>query len=766
MSQAEELLRGLGADEIAAYTTRSGLEPYIVIGDDRVIRVPDELKRLGVQYDHNIETVTFKCPRFWDEHDMSAMKIYVNYRTSDKKLGSYPVKSVTVDGDDMYFDWTISDHVTKTHGNIAFLVCTRKTDEEGNESNHWNSELCVDCYISEGLEASETILRENSDTITFLLTRMDEVNAIATPEAMQEYANAWLQNHRDTVLQEIEHKADETLKTIPDDYIKTYNAAQEAIRTKADAVYNEASGEGVIFVTNSSDDHIKGFRLLGKTNQVATTGANMWNPEEATHPLAGTMRYRMVVEPNTTYTLGISRGSVNGLYASVNSDMTDSFAVNYGKKSLTFTTGDVTVVHLQVYSESQDFTDNDVVYFNKGGAVIVEPYSGGAESPRPTWPQVLDEISSEITIYGKNLARLGTDLNTSTAGLTLVGNGDSSQVTVNGTATSATSHVLMRSGILPPGKYTISVHGLNKIDSNNDRLYAVQKSDSSMLVNYIQTGAPKTVELTEYSEIKIDAVFSAGSAYNNRIISVQIEVGETATEYEPYAKHQVCQVDTDLPGVPVSSGGNYIDSNGQQWVCDELDFERGVYIQRVKKIVFDGTEEWQSQSIDLDNCIGMHLMDVPWGAPKGQFTLKCSHFIVGLSGTSGRTLNRCAYNNLLTNFLINADKTVCGDTISRFKTWLGNEYRSGNPVTLHIALAEPVEIALTEQEIALCLDLKTNYHNTTVFSDRDAYMVMKYIADTTIYIDEMSTNIADERIQAAVDNWLEAHYVSAEGVSF
>lgn len=36
-----------------------------------------------------------------------------------------------------------------------------------------------------------------------------------------------------------------------------------------------------------------------------------------------------------------------------------------------------------------------------------------------------------------------------------------------------------------------------------------------------------------------------------------------------------------LPGIPVNSGGNYTDENGQQWVCDEIDLARGVYVQRV-----------------------------------------------------------------------------------------------------------------------------------------------------------------------------------------
>ena len=38
-----------------------------------------------------------------------------------------------------------------------------------------------------------------------------------------------------------------------------------------------------------------------------------------------------------------------------------------------------------------------------------------------------------------------------------------------------------------------------------------------------------------------------------------------------------------LPGIPVTSGGNYTDPQGQQWVCDEVDLERGVRVQRVYK---------------------------------------------------------------------------------------------------------------------------------------------------------------------------------------
>lgn len=58
-------------------------------------------------------------------------------------------------------------------------------------------------------------------------------------------------------------------------------------------------------------------------------------------------------------------------------------------------------------------------------------------------------------------------------------------------------------------------------------------------------------------------------------------VSEPAT-YSPY-REQLLTLPTPngLPGIPVTSGGNYTDSTGQQWVCDEVDFAAGVYVQRI-----------------------------------------------------------------------------------------------------------------------------------------------------------------------------------------
>lgn len=155
MSKAEELLNTLAITETTNARLSTIDEPHLVIGPDRVITVPTELKRLAVQFDHDVETVTFDCPRYWDEHDMSQMHIYINYLRPDKETGVFKAQNIVVDETDsnvMHFDWTISRNVSEVPGQLVFLVCIKKADEEGNEKTHWNSELCKTCYVSEGLE--------------------------------------------------------------------------------------------------------------------------------------------------------------------------------------------------------------------------------------------------------------------------------------------------------------------------------------------------------------------------------------------------------------------------------------------------------------------------------------------------------------------------------------------------------------------------------------------------------------------------------------
>ena len=103
---------------------------------------------------------------------------------------------------------------------------------------------------------------------------------------------------------------------------------------------------------------------------------------------------------------------------------------------------------------------------------------------------------------------------------------------------------------------------------------------------------------------KIVFIVTQGQTYNLTGVKVQLELGTTATAYSPY-REQLLTLPTPngLPGIPVASGGNYTDPHGQQWVCDEVDLERGIKVQRIDKGAFDATKALAEQSVIRDTPI-------------------------------------------------------------------------------------------------------------------------------------------------------------------
>ena len=178
MSQAEELLNALADGVETTYPTKASEDEVVVISNDKFITVPLELQNMVVQYEHNVETVTFKCPRYSDDVDMFTMIPFVNYMRPDGGLGSCECTNKKIDEADpsvMYFDWTITKDVTLSYGQLKFVVCIKTTDANGNLTNHWNSKLCSDLYIAEGLESDNSVVSQYPDVITSILVRLGSI---------------------------------------------------------------------------------------------------------------------------------------------------------------------------------------------------------------------------------------------------------------------------------------------------------------------------------------------------------------------------------------------------------------------------------------------------------------------------------------------------------------------------------------------------------------------------------------------------------------
>lgn len=77
--------------------------------------------------------------------------------------------------------------------------------------------------------------------------------------------------------------------------------------------------------------------------------------------------------------------------------------------------------------------------------------------------------------------------------------------------------------------------------------------------------------------------------------TITVTIGDGADERQTIT----LQTPNGLPGIPVTSGGNYTDPTGRQWVCDEVDLEKGVRVQRIDKSAFDSTKTLVEQNAIL-----------------------------------------------------------------------------------------------------------------------------------------------------------------------
>lgn len=159
---------------ISLFSINPDTEPHIIVNDDRTITVPEELKNIGVQHDHNIETVSFDLPRYWDGNDLSEMVIYIIYQLADRTINRYVASNVKINSENpslINFDWTISRNVTEYAGTIQIMICAVSTDADGNENCHWNSKINNDLFISEGMYCyGNEILAGYPDLVTELIS--------------------------------------------------------------------------------------------------------------------------------------------------------------------------------------------------------------------------------------------------------------------------------------------------------------------------------------------------------------------------------------------------------------------------------------------------------------------------------------------------------------------------------------------------------------------------------------------------------------------
>ncbi len=176
--------------------------------------------------------------------------------------------------------------------------------------------------------------------------------------------------------------------------------------------------------------------------------------------------------------------------------------------------------------------------------------------------------------------------------------------------------------------------------------------------------------------------------------TVTVTVSDGANESQTLT----LQTPNALPGIPVTSGGNYTDESGQQWVCDEVDLARGVRVQHITKIKLTSAMGWQTAN--------SKRVDRYFASFKGidMAGILCTHFSFS---TDAEVVGGIAANLGNIGFAYTEKGTT---TVPDFKAFL-----DANDVYVWAALAAPVETALSSAEIAAHKAL-TTYAPTTVIT--------------------------------------------------
>lgn len=235
----------------------------------------------------------------------------------------------------------------------------------------------------------------------------------------------------------------------------------------------------------------------------------------------------------------------------------------------------------------------------------------------------------------------------------------------------------------------------------------------------------KNITLLDGSKYSINTSNITGTEYirvsapSGIYDTIQIEKGSEATPYEPYTEQSV-QLPYTLNAISVTSGGN-VTIDGQQYIADYVDVERGKYVQMIQTDKVQSNITWniqkQSKGYSL-GYTGLYKNGVPTNKPGMEKTWKSN-----VGDSSGAWSNAFSFGRSEVFWIVpyENDGNITSDDIN---AWLVE-----HPMDIMYPLVEPIETDLTPEENEAFKALVTNYPvtNISVNSEQlDGYTVFNY----------------------------------------
>lgn len=404
--------------------------------------------------------------------------------------------------------------------------------------------------------------------------------------------------------------------------------------------------------------------------------------------------------------------------------------------------------------------------------------------------------SEQKQYSGKNLlnATLGT---TTQNGVTCTANGDGTY-TLNGTATSKTEFKVIHDIVLDTTK-TYKLCGRPNVGSGYSIFCGINASPWT--IYGADSGGGVTFTPSSPNGNRVMITITSGTSLNNVIFKPMLTTDLTATydDFEPYTggipspnpdypqeiksvvnptvkvsnedgtKSQTVTLPYTLNAIPVSSGGN-VTIDGQQYIADYVDVERGKLVRSVLK--FDPSLLSVRMKDDEKTLFTYDKFDNNnmYKKVHGEIIAECSHLKVTQNTAIGA--DQEFKNGVHVSFYATEDgqgnsnviyicvPPACGTTALEFLEWSNK-----NAFEIIYELATHTEIDLTKEEIAAFKALATYYPTTNISINSeqlDGYTVFNYpismengwnyvkqqIGDTRDYIYDMDLQSAEAYVNS------------------
>lgn len=685
-------------------SVQSNEERIVIDPITRVINIPGDYI-IGVESDEKSDRMYFQCPKIvGDNVDLSKLKLYVNFENANKERDNYFVDDVTVNEGNILFSWLFSRKVTKYKGDVKFIVCAKKSED--NLTLEWNTTVAKGLSL-EGIEV-ELSDEEQSIASDYLIQLEKELSALAESENNRLLTTSSNQitnitNKGSEQVQLVENKAKKALDSIP----STYTDLQKQVNEVEDRELKDANGitqeltitDGYAQLTDTATKRLNSLVIKGNTVQNSTKGLNLINCTPKTTTING---ITMVNNGDGTYT--------------VNGTATDDFDIALApyttKQNIYYTLsgcpsgGSKTTYYLvphgydydtgrgiTIINQNEDFSNyirivikkdvtvNNLLFkpmFNEGQtAQPFEPYTGGKPSPNPEYPQEIKAVNKLSGVMcGKNLFNYNT----------YIKNGKQLKIIIRGGKT-----LFRNNSISGPSNYKI-------YDINGNSLGTFYS------LRFTATNPLKLPTNASYIEIKSD--YPSSDLY----------IGYSSnTTYEPY----------------IGSILNYTLQNPLYKigdVYDYIDFNRGKIIRNVGVVTFDGSDDelWNKYS----NNVSMDGYSVNVSNAIDTTPCICNKLLT--TDAISTTLEEAI--KVLNNAMYVVLNKIRGlNTTELFKSWL-----QSNPITVYYQLSTPTEEDIPTELLTQLKQLQTYSGETNIsFEASDVYPTidLEYIKDTKKYIE-------------------------------